>query len=155
MRTIFRFTNLVLLPAVLFLCAPAFASSIDENLPDAQTLIQLELRARQASPRDQCFLYTELAHIMTELAGRQLRDGQADQASMTLEKVNQYTQLIHIGLGKDSKRLKNAEILLEHTTYRLGEYVRHASFEDRATMQVTLKQLDRVHDELLAQIFSH
>ena len=155
MRTVFRFATLVLLPSVLFLCSPAFASAIDDNLPDAQTLNQLELRAQQASPRDQCFLYTELVHIMTELAGKQLHDGDIDQASATLKKVNQYAQLIHMDLGSNSKRLKNAEMLLEHTTYRLGEYVRLAAFEDRAPIQVTLKQLDHVHDELLAQVFNH
>ncbi len=156
MRPFFR-SALVLpfLTLIFSLCVPARASSIDENLPDAQTLIQLELRAQQASPRDQCFLYTELVHIMTELAGKQLRDGNIDQASITLKKVNQYAQLIHMDLGSNSKRLKNAEMLLEHTTYRLSEYVRQASFEDRASMQATLKQLDQVHDELLAQVFKH
>ena len=151
MRSFFR---LSILPALLALCLPSLAASIDERLPDAQTLIQLELRAQQANPREQCFLYTELVHIMTELAGKQLRDGNLEQASDSLKKVSRYAQLIHMELGSDSKRLKNAEMLLEHTTYRLGEYVHQASFEDRAPMQVTLKQLDRVHDELLAQVFS-
>lgn len=156
MRSFFRSAlALPIFTLVFSLCVPARASSIDENLPDAQTLSQLELRAQQASPRDQCFLYTELVHIMTELAGKQLHDGDIDQASVTLKKINQYAQLIHMDLGSNSKRLKNAEMLLEHTTYRLGEYVRHASFEDRASMQVTLKQLDQVHDELLAQVFKH
>jgi hypothetical protein len=156
MRSFFRSAlALPLFTLVFSLCVPACASSIDENLPDAQTLSQLELRAQQASPRDQCFLYTELVHIMTELAGKQLHNGDIDQASVTLKKINQYAQLIHMDLGSNSKRLKNAEMLLEHTTYRLGEYVRQASFEDRASMQVTLKQLDQVHDELLAQVFKH
>jgi hypothetical protein len=50
---------LLILPLFLAFCAPVLASSIDENIPDAQALGQLELRAQQASPRDQCFLYTE------------------------------------------------------------------------------------------------
>jgi hypothetical protein len=119
MRSFFRSAlALPLFTLVFSLCVPARASSIDENLPDAQTLSQLELRAQQASPRDQCFLYTELVHIMTELAGKQLHDGDIDQASVTLKKINQYAQLIHMDLGSNSKRLKNAEMLLEHTTYR-------------------------------------
>jgi hypothetical protein len=155
MRRIFRSAILILLPSVLSLCVPALAFSIDENLPDAQTLSQLEIRAQQASPRDQCFLYTELVHTMTELMGKQLHDGDIDQATVTLKKINEYAKLIHMDLGSSSKRLKNAEMLLEHTTYRLGEYLHRASFEDRASMQVTLKQLDQVHDELLAQVFRH
>jgi hypothetical protein len=122
---------------------------------DAQALSQLELRAQQASPRDQCFLYTELIHAMTEIAGKQMRNGDIDQASATLKKIEQYAALIHLNLGNDTKRLKNAEQLMEHTTYRLGEYLHQASSEDRPTLQATLKRLDQVHDELLAQLFSH
>ena len=147
----------VLLPLSFTLapCASAYASSIDSNLPDAQALAQLELRAQQAGPRDQCFLYTELVHTMTEIAGKQMINGDIDKASDTLKKVNQYAQLIHMDLASNSKRLKNAEMLLHHTTYRLGEYLHKASSEDQATLKVTLKQLDQVHSELLAEVLKH
>jgi hypothetical protein len=145
---------LLILPLVLTFCTPILAS-IDENIPDPQALGQLELRAQQANPRDQCFLYTELVHTMTEIAGKQMRDGDIDQASATLKKVEHYATLIHLNLANDTKRLKNAELLMHHTTYRLGEYLHQASSEDRPTLQATLKRLDQVHDELLAQLFSH
>jgi hypothetical protein len=146
---------LLTLPLFLSLCAPLRAFSIDETLPDAQALSQLELRAQQATPRDQCFLYAELVHTMTEIAGRQMLQGDIDQASATLKKIEQYATLIHLGLAKDTKRIKNAELLMEHTTYKLGEYLHQASGEDRATLQSTLKQLNQVHDELLTQVFQH
>jgi len=81
--------------------------------------------------------------------------GDIDKASDTLKKVNHYAQLIHMDLASNSKRLKNAEMLLHHTTYRLGEYLHKASSEDQATLKVTLKQLDQVHSELLAEVFKH
>ena len=136
-------------------CALAYASSVDNNLPDAQALAQLEIRAQQAGPRDQCFLYTELVHTMTEIAGKQMLNGDIDQASATLKKVNQYAQLIHMDLANNSKRVKNAEMLLHHTTYRLSEYLHKASSEDQATLKATMQQLDKVHDELLAEVFKH
>jgi hypothetical protein len=147
----------VLLPLSFTLapCAFAYPSSVDNNLPDAQALAQLEIRAQQAGPRDQCFLYTELVHTMTEIAGKQMINGDIDKASDTLKKVNQYAQLIHMDLASNSKRLKNAEMLLHHTTYRLGEYLHRASSEDQATLKVTLKQLDQVHSELLAEVLKH
>ena len=147
----------VLLPLSFTLapCALASPSSVDNNLPDAQALAQLEIKAQQAGPRDQCFLYTELVHTMTEIAGKQLLNGDVDKASDTLKKVNHYAQLIHISLADNAKRLKNAEMLLHHTTYRLGEYLHKASSEDQATLKVTLKQLDQVHSELLAEVFKH
>ena len=54
-----------------------------------------------------------------------------------------YAQLIHMDLASNSKRIKNAEMLMHHTTYRLGEYLRKASAEDRDTLKATLKQLDQ------------
>jgi hypothetical protein len=156
MKIILRFAT-VLLPLSLSLspCAMAHTSAVDNNLPDAQALAQLELRAQQAGPRDQCFLYTELVHTMTEIAGKQMINGDIDQASATLKKVNRYAQLIHLDMASNSKRLKGAEMLLHHTTYRLGEYLRKASGEDQATLKVTLSQLDKVHEELLAEVLKH
>ena len=156
MKFTLRFAALLLpLSFTLAPCTLAFASSVDDNLPDAQALAQLEIRAQQAGPRDQCFLYTELVHTMTEIAGKQMLEGDIDKASDTLKKVNHYAQLIHMDLASNSKRLKNAEMLLHHTTYRLGEYLHKASSEDQATLKVTLKQLDQVHSELLAEVFKH
>lgn len=156
MKFILRSATLLLsLPLFVSLCVTARAASIDENLPNAEALAQLELRAQQAGPRDQCFLYTELVHTMTEIAGKQMLDGDVEQASATLQKVNHYAQLIHMDLASNSKRVKNAEMLLHHTTYRLGEYLHKASGEDQATLKATLQQLDKVHDELLAEVFKH
>jgi hypothetical protein len=154
MKIRFR-TSALLLPLFLIFCTPALASSIDENLPDAQTLSRLELQAQEAKPREQCFLYTELVHTMTEIAGKQMLNGDIDQASATLKKVEHYAQLIHLGLARDTKRLKSAEMLMHHTTYRLNEYLHQASGEDQATLQATLKQLDTVQNELLTQVFNH
>jgi len=146
---------LVTLPLFLSLCTPAQGASFDENLPTAQAISQLELRAQQASPRDQCFLYAELVHTMTEIAGKQILQGDIDQASATLKKVEEYAALMHLGITNNSKRIKDAEQLMHHTTYRLGEYLRKASFEDRPTLQTALKQIDQIHDELLTQVFKH
>jgi hypothetical protein len=92
---------------------------------------------------------------MTEIAGRQMLNGDVDQASATLKKVEHYAELIHLGLARDTKRLKSAEMLMHHTTYKLSGYLHQASGEDQATLQATLKQLDHVQNELLTQVFNH
>jgi hypothetical protein len=155
MRLISHSAAILLLPLLLSASVSVHAAGTDENLPDAQGLIQLEQKAQQASPRDQCFLYAELVHVMTEMAGKQMLSGDYEQASATLKQVNAYAQLIHMDLASNTKRLKNAEQLMHHTTYRLSEYLHQASSEDRDTLKATLKQLDQVHDELLAQVFKH
>jgi len=154
-----RFTlrPVILLPLLLTsLCVPGRSAGIDKNLVlDEQQVTQLEQRAEQASPRDQCFLYTELVSAMTDLAGHQLLNGDPDRASATLKKVASYAQRIHMNLARDTKKLKNAEQLMHRTTYRLNEFLRSASYEDKPTLQATLKQLNQVQTELLTQVFNH
>ncbi|HTH52522.1 MAG TPA: hypothetical protein VL495_01145 [Edaphobacter sp.] len=153
MRSITRpFALLLFLTTACILPCSAVDKVSDLN---EQQILQMEQRAEQANPRDQCFLYTELVSAMTDLAGRQYREGEADNASATLKKVAKYAQLIQDHLSRDTKRLKNAEQLMHHTTYRLNEYLRSASYEDRATLQATLKQLNQVQSQLLTQVFSH
>ena len=150
-----RYTLLATILFLAFSMRLHAASSVEIALPDEQALLQLEQRALQAHPREQCFLYTELVHVMTEIAGKEMLDGDVEKASAMLKRVEHYAQLIHLGLADDTKRLKNAEQLMQHTTYRLNGLLRAASSEDRETLKLTLKQLDQVQDELMTQVFKH
>lgn len=151
-----RFTLRISL-LLLFLvsaCIPSRAAD-KTTILDEQQLLQLEQRAEQANPRDQCFLYTELVSAMTELAGQQLKSDNPSQATITLNKIAKYAQLIQVKLSRDTKRLKNAELLMHRTTYKLNEYLHSASYEDRPTLQATLKQLNQVQSDILTQVFNH
>ena len=144
-----------LLLFIALLLAPVSYASGSDNKPllDPVALSALATRASLASPKDQCFLYAELVHQMTELAGRQLNDGQDPAA--TLRAVRDYTQKIHLGEVTDSKRLKNAQILMEHTAFRLNEYLHSAALDDRPVLESTLKNLNQVQNELMMQVFRH
>jgi hypothetical protein len=131
------------------------AYAIDEKPSDPQAIAALVQRAALAAPREQCFLYAELVHQMTELAARQLAAGDVDLADATLDTVQQYATKIHMGMAEDTKRLKNAEILMRHTSFRLKEILYGASADDRPILQATLKQLDQVQSELMLQVFRH
>ncbi len=122
---------------------------------DAAALTQLEQRAEHAIPREQCFLYTELVEIYTDAAARQLAAGEIEQASASLKRVQTFAERIHMGLANDSKRLKNAEMRVHAASFRLGQFLREVSSEDKPIVESTLKQLEKVHDELLAQVFAH
>lgn len=134
-------------------CTHAFGAS--EKIPDPQALLLLEAKADQAPPKEQCFLYAEIVHDMTEIAGQELSAGDTAHASQTLKSVQSYTQKIHMGMADDTRKLKNAEILMRHTAFRLNEILHNASLDDRPTLQSTLKQLDRVQTELMMQVFKH
>ncbi len=144
----------IALALALCFSASSPASSVDESIPDSQGIAQLEQRAVQAKPKEQLFLYTELIHAMTNVAGKQMLDGDTESANATLRKVEKYVKLIHLGLASDNKRLKNAELLMRQTTRRLGEYLHLVSGEDQASLQAALKQLDQVQTEMLTQVFN-
>jgi hypothetical protein len=148
----FAATTLVVSALALgFSCAPAFA--IDEKINDAQAMAALMAKADQAQPKEQCFLYAELVHQMTELAGQQYSSGDGDHASATLRLVQKYAEKIHMGVAEDGKKMKNAEQLMRHTSFRLNGILNAASYEDRQMLQATLKQLEQVQTELMMQVF--
>jgi hypothetical protein len=131
-------------------CLCAYA--VDERIADPQALAALMAKADQAQPKEQCFLYAELVHQMTELAGQQLSAGDA-RASDTLHLVQKYAQKIHMGVADDGKKMKNAEQLMRHTEFRLNDILNAASYDDRQVLQSTLKQLEQVQTELMMQVF--
>jgi hypothetical protein len=140
--------------SLFFLVLPARAAA-NESIPTPEALARLEVRAAQAKPREQCFLYTELVHGLTQQATAQLADDDTEQAAATLKQIDQDAHLIQRSLARNSNRLKDAELLLHDTTYRLGQLLHLVSGYDRATVQNALKQLNQLNDELLNQVFTH
>ena len=132
-------------------CTPAFA--VDERIATPQAMAALMAKADQALPKEQCFLYAELVHQMTELAGQQMNAGDGSAASDTLKMVQKYAEKIHMGVAEDGKKMKNAEQLMRHTSYRLNDILNAASYDDRQALQATLKQLEQVQTELMMQVF--
>ena len=153
--SLFRPLLLVALLACVSVPRSIHAASSAEVILDENALTQLETRAQAAQPKEQCFLYAELVHDLTEIAGKQLADGDTDHVSATFRRIDSISQKIHMALARDTKRLKNAELLMHHTTRRLADMLHIASNDDREVLQSTLKHLDTVQSELLAQVFVH
>jgi hypothetical protein len=133
---------------------PAMAAGPDETARDSTTLLALEQRAEKAEAREQCYLYTEVLHGLTELAGRQLAAGQDEDAATTMLHIDVVAAKVEHASANDAKRLKNAELLLEHTSHRLADMVRVASNGERSAMQTTLQHLNLVHTKVLALVFA-
>jgi hypothetical protein len=87
-----RFVSIAASAVLLVPCTHAYGAN--EKIPDPQALVQLEAKAAQASPKEQCFLYAEIVHDMTEIAGQQLFSGDFKHASETLQAVQTYAQKI-------------------------------------------------------------
>jgi len=114
------------------------ASGFDDKIPDQQSINALEARLSQAQPRELCFLYAELVHQMTELSLRQYSAGDVENANRMLLRIQHFANKIHLSVADDNKRLKNTEILLRHTAFRLSEMLHNSSYEDRPLVEQTL-----------------
>jgi hypothetical protein len=132
---------------------PTRASSLDDKNFDQQTIEALEAKLDKAQPREQCFLYAELVLQMTEVSLRQYAAGDVEKASGLLKQVQKFAHKIHLSVGENDKRLKNAEILLRRTAFRLTEMLHSSSFEDRALVEQTLAQVNQAESEAMMQVF--
>ncbi|MGA2537034.1 MAG: hypothetical protein ABSF53_13540 [Terracidiphilus sp.] len=143
--------------AVLVLLAvsviPARATNFDDKVFDQDSINALEAKILQAQPREQCFLYAELVHQMTEFSVRQYASGDGDKATSLLKQVQELAHKIHLSMSEDNKRLKNAQILLRHTAFRLNEMLHNSSLEDRPLLAQTLAQVNKAQDEAMLQVF--
>lgn len=137
-----------------FLCASARASGVDEPQMDLVALVQLQHDADHAKPADQCYLYIQLLHGMTELAAQQMRAGDSVEAGFTIRQMDAIVVKVHEASGRDAKRLKNSEQLMEHVTRRFSDMLRVAATPERDAMQATLQKLNGVQSSLLAMVFS-
>jgi hypothetical protein len=132
---------------------PVCAAGINEKLPDLVSIQALEARATTAEPREQCFLYAELVHQMTELSVREYAAGDVDHANAMLQKIRGLAQKIHLALAGNDKRLKNAEILLSHTAFRLNELLHGSSYQDRPLVEAALTDINQAQHEAMMQVF--
>ena len=139
--------------AIAALSIPAFASSSDDKVIDQDSITALEARIPQAQPREQCFLYAELVHQMTEVSLRQYAAGDDVKAQALLKQVQDFAHKIHLTVSDDNKRLKNAEILLRHTAFRLNEMLHASNYEDRPLVQETLAQVNHAQNEAMMEVF--
>lgn len=138
---------------ITLLLPVAHASNADNKPLDSVALAALISKANLAPPKEQCYLYAQLVHQMTVLAGNQLSQGEDPTA--TLRAVRDYTMKIHMNEANDHKKLKNAQILMERTAFRLNEILHSAALEDRPILESTLKNLNQVQNELMMQVFRH
>ena len=134
-------------------CAPPAHASSGVVVIDAHMLTELEQHALVANAKEQAFLYADLADKLSVLAGKQLADGEVEEAEATLERMEACTAKMESNL-QQSKSLKKTELLLHMTNRRLCDMVRAAGMDAKPHVQAALKRLNAAQDSLLAMIFA-
>ena len=132
---------------------PVCASGYDDKVFSQQSIDALEAKASQAQPREQCYLYAELVHEMTEYSLRRYAAGDVEKATELLRQIQPLARKIHLSVADSDKRLKSAEMLLRHTAFRLNEMLHTSSFEDRTLVEQTLAQVNQAQSEAMMQVF--
>ena len=150
MRARVSMAVLVLLTATT---VPVYASGFDDKTFDQQSIDALALKISQAQPREQYFLYAQLMHQMTEVSLRHYNAGDSEKATGMLKEIQALAHKIHLTMADDNKRLKDSELLLRHTAFRLSEMLHNSSFEDREIVQETLSQVNQAQSETMLQVF--
>lgn len=150
-----RITNgLLFLSFLTAVCATCLASNIDEKILGTEDLATLQAKA-DASPKEQCYIYAQMAHQMVERAGREMSAGDTEKIGPTLDALQKYTDQIHSSMNGDGKKLKEAEILMRHSAFRLNELLHNSSTDDQPRVASSLKRFEQVRSELMLAIFKH
>ena len=151
MRRLVFVPCLTLVAAVWFTALPAFAGEM--KILSEEQVTQLEARAQGAEPREQCFLYAEIIAQMTERVDVEIAAGDLEKASAHLNRLNDYTAVLHNKLSGDSKKLKEAEILIRHTTVRMNGMVHAASYDNREALHTVEAKLGSLESEMMLHVF--
>ncbi len=92
---------------------------------------------------------------MVEFSARQYAGGEIEKATALLKRAQEFTHKIHTAVAMDDKKLKDAQILLRHTAFRLNELIHASSTEDRPLMTETLAQLNAAQNETMLAVFKN
>lgn len=145
---------IALLVSLSLAAVPVFAASSDDVPAEQQAIAALEAKASQAQPRDQCFLYAEIMHRMTELSLRQYAAGDVSRAATLLKQVQQLSHKVHLSVARNDKRLKHAELLLSSTAFRLTELLHSSDYQDRPLIRQTIADVNQAQDDAMMQVFN-
>lgn len=146
-----------LLLTVLCLSLSPFALSAtgspDEHLLDQKGIDALKAKAMHANSKEQCYLYAQVVHQLTELSAQKYADGETESAASALRQIQDFAHKMNTMLTEHNKQLKNAEILLRHTAFRLREMMHSSTVDDPTLVHETLVQIDSLEANTLEQVF--
>lgn len=133
----------------------ATVRAADNRPPDASALQSLAEKAQHAGLREQCYLYAELVRGSTELADRELAEGNSVAGAQALKSVETYAAAMDQALARDAKKLKDAEILLRESAFRLKAAMLASSIDDRPAMASALGKINASEARVMGAVFAH
>jgi len=140
--------------SLLILALPVCARAAKSQPPNADSIAALQAKIDDAQPSERCFLYAKLIHQMTEFSLIQHASGNVNKTNALLEQIKATARKLHLSVSENDKRLKNAEILLRRTAFRLKDLLHASDYSERHQVEQALVQVNKADDATLKQLFS-
>ncbi len=139
---------------VLSFCSSTPLYAADYRPLDPVALQMLADKAEHASLREQVFLYAQLVRGTTELAQQKLIGGDSQAATTALQSVELYAAALDQALAHDAKKLKDAEILLRESAFRMKAAMLASSLDDRPAMASALSKINAAETRVMGAVFA-
>lgn len=138
---------------VLWLALPVLVAALPEH-GGQDTLQELKERARAAKPEDATLANIRVAREEIEVADQHYTNGDVEQGRTAVDEAAHYAELGGQAVSKDSKHLKQAEIILREAGRRLEDIRRSLAFDDQPPVKKAVERLEKVRRILLTQMFA-
>ena len=121
--------------------------------PAEAEVARLKDKADKMKDEDRGYTYSEICLQLAEQANEQYNDGEPDKAVASVQELVSYAEkVIDIAKQKD-KKAKQSEINIRKCSRRLEEIRRTVNLEDQPPLEVAIKRLDNLREDLLKVIF--
>jgi len=117
------------------------------------TLEQLKARLQNAKPDERATLSVQVAEHQVENANKLYTAGKSQEAVAAIHEVVSYSQDAQKAAEQSGKKLKNVEIAVRRMARRLTDIKHSLPFDDQATVEEAVEQLDKIDTELLNHMF--
>jgi len=131
----------------------AAAVAIGYGFSKELTLEQLKARLQNAKPDERATLSVQVAEHQVENANKLYTAGKSEEAVAAIREVVSYSQDAQKAAEQSGKKVKNVEIAVRRMVHRLTDIKRSLPFDDQATVQEAVEQLDRIDTDLLNHMF--
>jgi hypothetical protein len=117
------------------------------------SLEELIARAKSARLKEQPALYVEIAERQLKSAHELYVAGKVEDARKSVADIVTYSEKAHDTAIQSGKKLKSVEMAIRKMSHRLSDVRRTLNFEDQEPVAAAAERLDKLADDLLANMF--
>ncbi len=102
---------------------------------------------------EQCYLYAQFVNEMIEYSAYRYSNGETEKADEMLKSSQKFARRVHALLAGNTKKLKEAPILLRHAAFGRTDVLHAGNYDDRSLVKETSAQVDQTQQDAMLQLF--